>query len=257
MNIPVRIQRHILFLSLISAAMVLSVHASELDTPNSFTSGTPAVAAEVNENFTAAEEAINDNDSRLTTVETTLTDVLSRLETLESKSPALTVDTYFATDLVFLLANGSLTIPAGVDGNQSEPGSAGTGREWHALPGLTAVSFTVEDDGTLILLQAEGEAYYPYWSSFAGMEAGILVNGEGPAPGAQEGLTIVTDDTTSAGRDKWHILHPVELDAGEHTFSVVVRVPYSGNEGDGSIGLDGRSTGDHPGKIKATVFTIH
>lgn len=257
MNSLFRTGRHILFHSLIAAALFLTAHASELDVPNSFTSGTPAIAAEVNENFTAAEEAINDNDSRLTTVETTLTDVLSRLETLESKGPALTVDTYFATDLVFLLANGNLTIPAGVDGNQSEPGNAGTGREWHPLPGLTAVSVSVEKDGTLILLQAEGEAYYPYWSSYAGMEAGILVNGEGPAPGALEGLTIVTDDTTSAGVDKWHILHPVELDAGEHTFSVVVRVPYAGNEGDGSISLDGRSTGDYPGKIKATVFTIH
>ena len=44
--------------------------ASSASVPNTFTSGTPAVAAEVNSNFTALQNAVNDNDSRLTAVET-------------------------------------------------------------------------------------------------------------------------------------------------------------------------------------------
>jgi len=150
MNNPFPI-RHIHFRTLIIAGLLIPAHASELDTPHTFSSGTPAIAAEVNENFMAAEDAINDNDNRLTSVESTLSDIVTRLETLESAGPSVTVDTYFATDLVFLMASGNLTIPNGVDGNQTE----------------------------------------------------------------------------------------------------------AGNEGDGSVGIDGRSTGDYPGRIKATLFTIY
>lgn len=44
--------------------------ASSVTIPNTFTSGTPALASEVNGNFTAVETAVNDNDSRITTLET-------------------------------------------------------------------------------------------------------------------------------------------------------------------------------------------
>ncbi len=44
-----------------------SVLAGDLTIPNSFTAGTPAVAAEVNSNFTAVESAVDDNDARITT----------------------------------------------------------------------------------------------------------------------------------------------------------------------------------------------
>ena len=43
--------------------------ASSVSVPNTFTGGTPAVAAEVNANFSAVENAINDNDSRVTALE--------------------------------------------------------------------------------------------------------------------------------------------------------------------------------------------
>ncbi len=41
--------------------------ASSVTIPNTFTSGEPAVAAEVNDNFTAVADSVNDNDSRVTT----------------------------------------------------------------------------------------------------------------------------------------------------------------------------------------------
>ena len=39
--------------------------AGPVNTPNTFTSGTPAIAAEVNDNFAAVETAVNDNDARI------------------------------------------------------------------------------------------------------------------------------------------------------------------------------------------------
>ncbi len=52
---------------LLLAGMITTagVQAGEVTIPNTFTANTPAVAAEVNENFDALETAVNDNDSRL------------------------------------------------------------------------------------------------------------------------------------------------------------------------------------------------
>ncbi len=43
--------------------------ASEVDVPNQFTAGTPAIAAEVNENFDAVAMGINDHDRRMAALE--------------------------------------------------------------------------------------------------------------------------------------------------------------------------------------------
>lgn len=46
-----------------------AVYAGSVSTPNTFVSGTPALAAEVNANFTAHATEINDNDSRIAALE--------------------------------------------------------------------------------------------------------------------------------------------------------------------------------------------
>ncbi len=53
-----------------SFLVVFGVSAGELDTPNSFSAGTSAVANEVNENFVAVATAVNDNDARITALQT-------------------------------------------------------------------------------------------------------------------------------------------------------------------------------------------
>ncbi len=55
------------------ACMLLSplARAGTLTVPNTFTAGTPAVAADVNANFTAAKTAVDDNDARVTALEGT------------------------------------------------------------------------------------------------------------------------------------------------------------------------------------------
>ncbi|VAW51062.1 hypothetical protein MNBD_GAMMA05-940 [hydrothermal vent metagenome] len=55
---------------LLSVSCATSVTAGEVVLPNTFTSGTAAVAAEVNDNFTAIKSAVDDNDSRLNALET-------------------------------------------------------------------------------------------------------------------------------------------------------------------------------------------
>ncbi len=45
------------------------VYASSVTIPNTFTAGTPAVAAQVNANFAAVKTAVDDNDTRITALE--------------------------------------------------------------------------------------------------------------------------------------------------------------------------------------------
>jgi len=53
-------------------ALAAGVHADNLSVPNTFSAGSKAVAAEVNENFSAVSAAVNDNDSRIAALEAAL-----------------------------------------------------------------------------------------------------------------------------------------------------------------------------------------
>ena len=64
--------KNVILLSVISL-FTHSLWAGALTVPNSFSSGTAAVAAEVNDNFTAVKNAVDDNDSRITANETAIT----------------------------------------------------------------------------------------------------------------------------------------------------------------------------------------
>ena len=56
---------------LVLLAVPLVVAAGTVTVPNTFVNGTPADADEVNANFDAVETAVNDNDSRITTAQST------------------------------------------------------------------------------------------------------------------------------------------------------------------------------------------
>jgi len=53
----------------LAVLIITAAHADEVDVPNQFQSGTPAVAAEVNANFAAIESAVDDNAQRVTSLE--------------------------------------------------------------------------------------------------------------------------------------------------------------------------------------------
>lgn len=63
---------HVLAAFVVGALVGHTTHAGDVPTPIVFTDGTPAKAAEVNSNFTAIKDAVNENNKRLGTVETTV-----------------------------------------------------------------------------------------------------------------------------------------------------------------------------------------
>ena len=86
-------------LVLVMAAVPLGVAASTLSAPHVFVNGTIADASEVNENFSAVETAVNDNDTRITALEG------SECVTVESGS--------FARDMTAQCPGGTLVTGGG------------------------------------------------------------------------------------------------------------------------------------------------
>jgi len=73
-------------------------HAGQATIPNAFTSGTAAVAAQVNANFDAVKIAVDDNDARITALENTIATLQAQLAAVNNSqvmalAPYLTVDT--------------------------------------------------------------------------------------------------------------------------------------------------------------------
>ncbi len=79
----------IIFLSL----TIFPTHASECTIPNTFSAGTPAVAAEVNGNFDAVKNAVDDNDSRIATLTAALADlqatISAQADTISAQQEAI------------------------------------------------------------------------------------------------------------------------------------------------------------------------
>jgi hypothetical protein len=83
-----------IFLILLQTTLLLGLlwtkaWAGSVTLPHSFTAGTPAVAAEVNTNFTAIETEMNDNDSRIAALESALTALQARVSSLEAANSSL------------------------------------------------------------------------------------------------------------------------------------------------------------------------
>ena len=78
--------------SIALALVCIQTDASNLTTPNTFSPNTPASAAQVNENFTAVEVAVDDNDSRLVALEAALGSLQSTVNAQQNEINQLSSD---------------------------------------------------------------------------------------------------------------------------------------------------------------------
>ncbi len=234
--------------------------ASELNIPNTFSSGDPALASEVNDNFSSVSSAVNDNYDRIVALEAAVAALATDVDTLEASSPSVVnFSTHYATDLIFLTTAGQFIIPfTGEESQQSVPTADDavvleTGFEFNALPGLDSISFEVAQDNTMVLLRSSGIAYNSEFSARSFVEIGLAINGEIPEIGATDSLSIIGDDNLSGDRRSWEVFYTVLLNSGTHSFSVLAK----GNEqSQASVGIDGRSIAGAPGRVKVDIIQI-
>ncbi len=99
-------------------ALAAPAFAASVDTPNTFSAGTPAIAAQVNQNFQALKTAVNDNDSRISAMESALASLRAELSGTNSTIADLEAE--------LTAANGVI---ASLDTKLTEAGDATTNLE--------------------------------------------------------------------------------------------------------------------------------
>ena len=108
-----------IFLASISALLLLIpiANAGNVTIPNNFTSGTPAVAADVNANFSAMETEVDDNDNRISnntnnvatntndiaTLQSTITSLQNTITSLQNQLTAVQSNSVLALDGYLIL----------------------------------------------------------------------------------------------------------------------------------------------------------
>jgi len=95
---------HLIGITLLFASY--QVGASELGVPNTFSAGSSAVAADVNDNFTAVKGSVNDNNARLAALEAIILTLQAELAEVKANS-ALSLDSLVSVETD---ANGLQTV---------------------------------------------------------------------------------------------------------------------------------------------------
>ena len=107
-----------------SAAIVTAAHvsASQVDVPNSFAAGDTVVASEMNDNFGSLEAAIDDNDSRINSLENALSGPGRLFISAHELDPDLTAGSVQASapDAVDTDFNITFMTPADFDSNSPD-----------------------------------------------------------------------------------------------------------------------------------------
>ncbi len=89
-----------------------TVTAGNVTIPNTFSSGTPAVAAEVNANFNALATEVNDNDSRITTNSNDLATLQATVSALQNTITTLQADLTAANSTIASLQSDLASVQA-------------------------------------------------------------------------------------------------------------------------------------------------
>jgi hypothetical protein len=234
----------------------LKIQASELEIQNVFTAGNPAVAEEVNQNFSDVSIAVNDNFARIENIQASLSGIIDRISELESVQPGIVEFTkHYATDLFFMRndAEGTFILPVAED-QQSESFIIQTDHEFYPVPGLDDISFNVASDDTVVIFQTTGEANAPsVWGGLSSLVVAIEINDIVPSLGAQQKIRMVSGSSLSGGLDGWNLSYPAVLDAGEYRLRVLVKTNPQNQD---SLTIDGRSVGNGKGSVWMSITQI-
>lgn len=151
-----------------------AVLADVLDVPHEFTAGTTASAAEVNENFSAAETAVDDNDSRITANANDIADITTVVQGL---GPPIAVFDGNGDELGLLLSGLSSADGPGRVTVLGEQGysfvvemATGEIREsfrplYYATPDCSGALYTYRPAGTVFRSSTDSALYYVERSS--------------------------------------------------------------------------------------------
>lgn len=102
-------QSGILTLTLVTTVILAmpNLYAGELTVPHTFTSNTAALASEVNANFSAVSTQVNDNDSRIATLEATIATLQSTVSTLQGQLSTISGSNIMALEPYVTVADDS------------------------------------------------------------------------------------------------------------------------------------------------------
>jgi hypothetical protein len=96
------VSRNIRYLLPFVALLCASAQAGSLDVPHTFTGGTPAVAGQVNANFSSVETAVNDNHARIAELESLVAGLQATISSQENRIAELEANLPSAAALEFL-----------------------------------------------------------------------------------------------------------------------------------------------------------
>ena len=145
---------------LVLLALPVVVVASTITMPHAFVNGTPADANQMNANFDSVKAAVDDNDSRITTIETT-------------PPPAGPTGPTGAQGPIGLTGPSGADGTNGTDGLDGAPGANGT----NGNDGLAGVDGAAGADGAQGLAGADGAAGAPGTNGTNGTDGAPGTNG--------------------------------------------------------------------------------
>ena len=96
-------------IGLVSLIAIPMSWAGDLSIPNSFTSGTPAVAAQVNDNFSAVEQEVDDNNARINLNAGTLGSHNNSIDAIQNQTQNLETGCPAGESIAAIAADGMVT----------------------------------------------------------------------------------------------------------------------------------------------------
>lgn len=160
-------------------ALPILVFASQVTIPNTFVSGTVADAGQVNANFTAVKNAVNDNDTRITAIETARTRVFASNDSNASGNAETAVAQKLMNTVAFTAPTaGFVVISGSVFINPT------TVAEYSLVPALDAVGLSPQGSAARFTATSAGSQFTLSYTIVAAVTAGAHTVTQNAGPDA-------------------------------------------------------------------------